>query len=201
MSGAFRGHCPRGTKGSAPAPGAGEAAPAEQSPRQWNHENCQHGRTQFSFKPVTDRRSGGSAPGCAPDWRGSPRFLGRWQGFAPLARRLIPGDFKLQLWRKPRRLKPGLQTMNAAPPSPQDSDGRRQFAVAVRLPPLAGRVQVGHVPQVIAQHHDIFDRKRRRAVVRPCGGAGLHRAGSKVVMDRTGHDATIRRNPLPRTCP
>ncbi len=183
MSGAFRGHCPRGTKGSAPAPGAGEAAPAEQSPSPGNHENCQHGRTKFGCQPVTDRCSG-AVPKCAP-----------------LARRLIPGEFKLQLWRKPRRLKPGLQTMNAAPPSPQDSDGRRQFAVAVRLPPLAGRVQVGHVPQVIAQHHDIFDRKRRRAVVRPCGGAGLHRAGSKVVMDRTGHDATIRRNPLPRTCP
>jgi hypothetical protein len=46
--------------GSAPAPGAGEAAPAEQSPSPWNHENCQPGRTKFGFKPVTDRRSEGN---------------------------------------------------------------------------------------------------------------------------------------------
>ena len=37
---------PRATKGSAPAPGAGEAAPAEKSPSPWHHENCQPSRTR-----------------------------------------------------------------------------------------------------------------------------------------------------------
>ena len=79
---------PPRTMGSAPAPGAGEAAPAEQSPSPLNH---------FRFyclaasKPVTDRRSPGKVSGRGPGRLGASPFLRRLPQPAPrLESRLQP---------------------------------------------------------------------------------------------------------------